>query len=113
MIGHNDNWNSCLHTGLSLKIGDAYQPIERFLATYDNPFARHWNSKSYNRYLAARIPADMIVKALKLTDPNDRMTQLISIKVDLTLQGEVSKDFEDRIYFREIGTHDLELPYFI
>ena len=113
LIGHNDNWNSCLHTGLSLKIGDAYQPIERFLATYDNPFARHWNSKSYNRYLAARIPADMIVKALKLTDPNDRMTQLISIKVDLTLQGEVSKDFEDRIYFREIGTHDLELPYFI
>ena len=113
LIGHNDNWNSCLHTGLSLKIGDAYQPIERFLATYDNPFARHWNSKSYNRYLAARIPADMIVKALKLTDPNDRMTQLISIKVDLTLQGEVSKQFEDRIYFREIGTHDLELPYFI
>ena len=41
------------------------------------------------------------------------MTQMISIKVDLTLQGEERDNFEDRIYFREIGTHDLELPYFI
>jgi len=90
LIEHNAGWNGCLHTGLSIKIGDTYQPIERFLASYDNPFARHWNSKANNRYIAARIPADMITKALNLTNPSDRMTQLISIKVDLTLQGEVS-----------------------
>jgi len=113
LINHNDYWNGVLHTGLSIKIGDTYQPIERFLATYDSPFARHWNSKFYNRYIAARIPADMITKALNLTTPNDRITQLISIKVDLTKQGEEKNNFEDRIYFREIGTHDLELPYFL
>jgi hypothetical protein len=113
LIEHNANWNGCSHTGLSIKIGKDYQPIERFLATYDNPFARHWNSKFYNRYLAARIPADMITKALNITKSDDRMTQLISIKVDLTLQGEVAKNVEDRINFREIGTHDLELPYFL
>ena len=114
LINHNDNWNGCLHTGLSIKIGDDYQPIERFLATYDNPFARHWNSRFYNRYIAARIPAEMINKALKLDDSNDRMTQLISIKVDLTKQGEdKNKTYEDRLHFREIGTHDLELPYFV
>ncbi|MFN7759931.1 MAG: hypothetical protein ACK5RE_04545 [Pseudanabaena sp.] len=113
LIEHNADWNGCLHTGLSIKIGDTYQSIERFLATYDNPFARHWNSKAHNRYIAARIPADMITKALNLTNPSDRMTQLISIKVDLTLQGEERDKFEDRIYFREIGSHDLELPYFV
>ncbi len=113
LIEHNDDWNGCLHTGLSIKIGDNYQPIERFLATYDNPFARHWSSRFYNRYIAARIPADMIAKALNLTTPNDRITQLISIKIDLTKQGEEKNNFEDRIYFREIGTHDLELPYFL
>lgn len=112
LINHNPNWNGVLHTGLSIKIGDTYQPIERFLATYDNPFARHWSSKLYNRYIAARIPADMIDKALNLTNPNDRMTQLINIKIDLTKQGE-EKSYEDRIYFREIGTHDLELPYYL
>ncbi len=113
LINHNDTWNGVLHTGLSIKIGDTYQPIERFLATYDNPFARHWNSKLYNRYIATRIPAEMIAEALNITDPDDRMTQLISIKVDLTLQGEEKNDFEDRLHFREIGTHDLELPYFV
>ncbi len=115
LIEHNSTWNGCVHTELSIKIGDNYKPIERFLATYDNPFARHWNSKLYNRYIAARIPADLLTQALNLTDPRDRMTQLINIKVDLSLQGESGgKDaYEDRIYFREIGTHDLELPYFI
>ncbi|TYQ31001.1 hypothetical protein [Pseudanabaena sp. UWO310] len=113
LINHNDYWNGVLHTGLSIKIGDTYQPIERFLATYDNPFARHWSSRFYNRYIAARIPADMITKALNLTNSNDRMTQLISIKVDLTKQGEEKNNFEDKIFFREIGTHDLELPYYL
>jgi hypothetical protein len=114
LIEHNaDTWGGCLHTGLSIKIGDTYQPIERFLATYDNPFARHWNSRTYNRYIAARIPADMIAEALGITDPDDRITQLIKIKVDLTFQGEEGSKFEDRILFREIGTHDLELPYFL
>ncbi|MCW6037172.1 hypothetical protein K4A83_12960 [Spirulina subsalsa FACHB-351] len=111
LINHNDTWNGCLHTGLSIKIGNEYVPIERFLASYDNPFARHWNSRFYNRYIAACISADLIAKALPNSQPGDRTTQLITIKVDLSLQQEASKDFEDRIYFREIGSHDLEVPF--
>jgi len=88
LIEHNNNWNGASHSGITVN----GKPIERFIASYDNPFARHWNSKFYERYLAARIPADMIGDARYLT-----------VKIDMSKQV-------DAIHFREIGTHDLDVP---
>ena len=63
------------------------------MASYDNPFARHWSSKIYERYIAVRVPANLIKSA-------DR---------SLKLQIDMSRTSE-QIHFREIGTHDLEVP---
>jgi hypothetical protein len=32
------------------------KPVERFLDTYDNPFSRHWKSKSFERHIATHTP---------------------------------------------------------
>jgi hypothetical protein len=88
LVEHNNNWNGTMHSGIT--VGD--QPIERFMATYDNPFARHWSSKFYNRYVAARIPAALV--------GNKRF---LSVKIDMSRQ-------DDGIHFREIGTHDMDIP---
>jgi hypothetical protein len=89
LVEHNNNWNGCMHAGIKVN----GKPIERFIATYDNPFARHWNSKFYNRYIAALVPAGLIGK-------DDRW-----LKVDIDMNG-AGND----IYFREMGTHDLVTP---
>lgn len=94
IVEQNSNWNGCMHGGIMVN----ETPIERFLSTYDNPFARHWNSKSHNRYIAARIPAELIPKPKSDTPP------LLKVKINMMKQDEV-------IHFREMGTHDLELPY--
>jgi hypothetical protein len=88
LVEHNNNWNGAMHNGITVN----GTPIERFLATYDNPFARHWNSKFYERYFAARIPASLI--------PADRW---LKVRIDMSKQT-------NSIYFREIGTHDLDTP---
>lgn len=62
------------------------------MATYDNPFARHWDSKSYNRYIATRIPAELV--------GNQRY---VSVWIDLRKQNR-------ELNFREIGTHDIDVP---
>ncbi|MBI1299354.1 6-bladed beta-propeller [bacterium] len=69
------------------------QSVERFLATYDNPFARYWNSRPGCNYNAALIPAELI--------PAD--ARFLSVEIDL------SRQFDD-IKFREVGTHDLDVP---
>ena len=69
------------------------QPVERFLATYDNPFARYWNSRPGCNYNAALVPAELI--------PAD--ARFLSVEIDLSKQA-------DDIKFREIGTHDLDVP---
>jgi hypothetical protein len=69
------------------------QPVERFLATYDNPFARYWNSRPGCNYNAALVPAELI-------PANARFLQ---VEIDLSKQ-------EDDIKFREVGTHDLDVP---
>lgn len=93
LVEHNSDWNGCMHSGITVN----GNPIERFLATYDNPFARHWNSKFGQRYIAARIPADLIPKTSNLTT-------YLSVKIDMSKQNGI-------IHFREIGTHDLEIPW--
>ena len=90
LVEHNNNWNGAMHGRITVD----GQEIERFTATYDNPFARHWNSKSFNRYIAARIPAERI--------PAD--ARYLGVVIDMGLQ-------DNGIHFREIGTHDLEVPW--
>ena len=98
LVEHNNNWNGCMHTGITIN----GTPLgERFLASYDNPFARHWNSKIYNRYIAARIPAELIPQPTADTPP------LLKVQIDLTKQNPAN---DPGIYFREMGTHDLEVP---
>ena len=81
----NMNEISIMHQELS--VNDV--KIERFRTSYDNPFARHFNSKFYSRYIAARIPNDLI-------KPNQRF---IKLTIDMTLSDHVLR-------FREFGTHD-------
>ena len=69
------------------------QPVERFLAINDNPFARFWNSRPGCNYNAALVPAERI--------PAD--ARFLSVEIDL------SRQFDD-IKFREVGTHDLDVP---
>ena len=90
LIEHNSNWNGAMHTGITV----GGKPIERFMATYDNPFSRHWNSKLYQRYIATRIPKDYI--------PAD--AHHLDVIIDMTKQ-------DKEINFREIGTHDLAVPW--
>ncbi|MEM8641102.1 MAG: hypothetical protein AAGG51_20155 [Cyanobacteria bacterium P01_G01_bin.54] len=90
LIEHDNTWNGCMHKGIMVN----GQAIERFLASYDNPFARHWRGKAYQRYIAARIPASLINPAQRHLD----------VRIDITLQGYP-------IYLREMGTHDLDLPF--
>ena len=90
LIEHNSNWNGTIHTAITV----GGKPIERFMATYDNPFSRHWNSKSYERYIATRIPKDYIPNGARYLD----------VIIDMSKQDNV-------INFREIGTHDLDVPW--
>lgn len=87
IIEHNNNWVGALHGGITVN-GMA---IERFTTTYDNPFARHWNSKIYERYLAARIPKELI------------QGRYLDVQIDMSLQA-------SNFNFREMGTHDFEVP---
>ena len=85
LVEHNDNWCGVMHDHVTV----AGARIERLRSTYDNPFARHWNSKFYQRYVAARIPADQIPANVKHID----------VRINMSTQNH-------SIHFREIGTHD-------
>lgn len=81
IIEHNSTGEGGKHDSIAVQDNE----IERLRATYSNPFATHFNSKIYNRFLAARIPAH-------LTNSN-----LLKITI---------KTNDDAIYFRECGTID-------
>jgi len=85
IIEHNSNWNGVMHSNIYVE----GKLIERFRSTYDTPFSRHYNSKLYQRYVAARIPKDLI--------PQEK--RFISIKIEMTSQ-------DNNINIREVGTHD-------
>ncbi len=85
IVEHNNNWNGIMHTAVYVN----GVKIERFRASYINPFAMHTNSKFYNRYIATKIPKELIKKG----------DNTISVKIDMTFQN-------NNIYFREVGTHD-------
>lgn len=56
IVEHNNNWNGGMHGDININNKKA----ERFRASYSNPFASHYNSKLYSRYIATVIPADWI-----------------------------------------------------
>lgn len=84
-VEHNNTWDSSSH--ISLKIGSV--GIERLATSYTNPFATHHNSKPYQRYLAAKIPASVV-----------GTSTVLDLTFDMT---GLSASF----YVREIGTHDF------
>lgn len=90
LIEHNSNWNGAMHTAITVE----GQPVERFMDTYDNPFNRHWNSKSYEHYIASRIPNALIPSG----------THYLNVRIDMSKQNK-------QIHFREIGTDDLDVPW--
>jgi len=63
--------------------------IETFATTYDNPFARFFNSHKNNRYIATKIPASLIKSNF----------------IGVILQSQLSSG--NGLMIREIGTHDL------
>jgi hypothetical protein len=65
-------------------------PIERFKSTYDNPFARHFNGKIYNRYIAAKVPKELV----------GATATFLTVTIDMGKQN-------TGLLFREIGTHDM------
>ena len=86
IVEHNNNWVGTMHKKVTVN----GTQIENFRTTYTNPFATHFNSKLYNRYLAARIPNSLIKSG-------DRF---VTVSIDMTGAN------NGGIYFREIGTHD-------
>ena len=85
IIEHNSNWLGIMHT--SVKVNGVY--VERFRTSYSNPFATHFNSKIYERYIATVVPYYLI------------KSNFITVEIDM-------KNQDATINFREIGTHDLE-----
>jgi hypothetical protein len=59
--------------------------------TYSNPFATHYNSKLFERYMAARVPSHLI--------KND--AKFIELNVDM-------RQSDMHIFIREAGSHDFE-----
>ena len=89
LVEHDSDWNGVMHT--AVRVGSTQ--VERFLSTYDNPFARHWTGKSWGRYIAARVPASVIPHGARFLD----------VQIDMSKQTR-------SIHMREMGTHDLDLP---
>lgn len=90
LVEHNNNWAGTPHSAVTINNIN----IERFCTGYDNPFSRHWNGKMYCRYIAARIPGSLVPAG----------TRWISVRIDRTKQN------GDNLYFREIGTHEYDVP---
>jgi hypothetical protein len=63
--------------------------IDNFTTTYDNPFARYFNSHKNNRYISTIIPAKLIKSNF----------------IRVILQSQIASG--NGLMIREIGTHDL------
>ena len=85
MMEHNSNWVGTMHGDVTV---NDYK-VERFRTSYDNPFAAHYSSKLYSRYVATYVPAAYL-------NPGDKF-----LKLRIDMSGS-----EMPMYFRELGTHD-------
>ncbi len=97
LIEHNNNWGPAI-TSLEIFKYNTTTQVEtainlgNFYTSFDNPFARHHNSKIYQRYYGVVIPKEH----LPVKGPyNDNF-----IKLRITIPS------GDNIYFTEVGTHD-------
>ena len=88
VIGENNDPNRLAHDRVLVNGTN----VGRLRASFDNPFARHWNSKMYERYAAVIVPAHLITAS-----------RFWNVQIDMTHQN-------DNFQFREVGTHDLEVP---
>jgi hypothetical protein len=95
IVEHNNNWGPGI-AGLSIFKNNAGTEVENQLGnlytSLDNPFARHHNSKMYQRYYGIVIPKDFL--------PTKGLTSDNFIKLRITIPG------GQNLYFREVGTHD-------
>jgi hypothetical protein len=87
IVEHNNNWLGTMHT--SVKVNGTF--VERLRTTYSNPFATHFNSKFYDRYMSCFIPKELIPEG----------ATFITVDIDMSKQ-------DKNIFFREAGTHDFE-----
>lgn len=83
---HNNNWTGTMHKSIKINGREA----ERLSTSYANPFATHFNSKIYQRYVATKIPKDWI----------DKSQTFITVELDM-------RGTNHNFYFRECGTHDF------
>ena len=87
IVEHNNNWESG-NMHVSIMVNNI--EVERLRTSYsNNPFASHYNSKLYSRYLALTIPAEIIPNGAKF----------VKVTIDMT-------NCNKNMYLREIGIHD-------
>eukprot|EP00340_Litonotus_pictus_P007622 CAMPEP_0170518760 /NCGR_PEP_ID=MMETSP0209-20121228/4377_1 /TAXON_ID=665100 ORGANISM="Litonotus pictus, Strain P1" /NCGR_SAMPLE_ID=MMETSP0209 /ASSEMBLY_ACC=CAM_ASM_000301 /LENGTH=408 /DNA_ID=CAMNT_0010804437 /DNA_START=38 /DNA_END=1264 /DNA_ORIENTATION=- len=84
-ITHNDAWDQGIY---NVMVNNS--KIERPRTDYFNAFSRHHNSKPYERYIACKVPKEL----LKAED------RFIDVQIDMT------QWHTHPIYIRSIGTHD-------
>jgi len=85
MVQHNNNWLGTMHRRV---IVEGKELPYRFRTSYTNPFATHFNSKQFQRYMAVVVPKELI--------KDDAL--FINVEIDMT-------EVDNPIYIREIGTH--------
>jgi hypothetical protein len=89
IIEHNSTWGPSM-ISIELKKDGVYTKIGNLYTTFNNPFARHFNSKPYQRYYGMVIPKD---KLIGITE------NFMTLRINVPLNNY-------HFYFREVGTHD-------
>jgi hypothetical protein len=91
VVEHNETWAPSI---ISVSVNNTI--IGNLYTSFDNPFARHFNSKQYQRYYGAVIPVELIPSGEKY----------LTITIDTTLPYQNHWGLQTR----EVGTHD-ENPF--
>jgi hypothetical protein len=88
-VEHNDNWTPGT-ISISIMFLDRYLFVGNLYTSFNNPFARHFNSKKNSKYMALIIPKEVL-------PPNN----FITIKINVF-------SIDHAFYIKEVGTHDVE-----
>jgi hypothetical protein len=89
IIEHNNSWGPGM-IDVSIQVGSTWKIIGNLYTSFDNPFAIHFNSKIYQRYLGVVIPRTYLTG----------LTDFMSIRLNVPYNS------GSHFYFREVGTHD-------
>lgn len=96
---HNSNWGVGVTQITIINTNNkTEEPIQNLTTTFDNPFARHFNSKIYQRYYATIIPKEKI--------SNNSKYLSITIHMPPTATDDIIQTFGE-LNFTEVGTHDV------